>query len=116
MAVKHVKKRIHKKIKKQKMEVKTEQPTLLWSNKVPDLDEEMRTPTPREQHLTDLAKKNNKEPQQYNITNKNPHAMHVVYNARGEAISIDPGQTKSMLLYPMGAHELMRFKDLEISE
>jgi len=109
MAVKHVKKRIHE---KQEMEVEIEQPALL----VPDLDEEMRTPTPRERHLTDLAKKNNKEPQQYNITNKNPHAMHVVYNARGEAVSIDPGQTKSMLLHPMGAHELMRFKDLEISE
>ena len=59
---------------------------------LPPLDEEMRTPTPREAKLAELAKKNAEiAPQRYDITSKNKAALRVVYDHNGHSVTIAPG-------------------------
>src|SRR5262252_11142610 len=78
------------------------------------LDEEMRTPTPREKHIAELTKQNSGiAPQRYDIKNKNAHAMRVIYNHEDRAISIPPGETKfKVLLRPNTAAQLNQTGDL----
>jgi len=88
-----------------------------WSN-VPDddVDAEMKTPTPKELELADLAEKNKSTtPQRYNITSKNPKALRVVYDVNGQSVTIPPGKTKQgVLLHPNTAEKLGR-GDLELT-
>src|ERR1700746_1661582 len=86
---------------------------------LPPLDEEMRTPTPREAKLAELAKKNAEiAPQRYDITSKNKAALRVVYDHNGRSVTIGPGDTKrGVLLHPATVANLRRgSSDLEISD
>ena len=89
------------------------------SNSVPrDMDEEMKTPTPREQNLADLAEKNKSvAPQRYDITSKNAKALRVVHDYQGRTVAIQPGQTKQgVMLHPNVVEHLKRAgSDLELS-
>jgi hypothetical protein len=87
-----------------------------WSN-TPSLDEEMRTPTPREKHLTDLAEKNKDiKPQRYDVKSKNAKALRVVYDFNKQSVAIPPGETiPGVLLHPSAVEYLSRpDSDLEL--
>ena len=84
---------------------------------LPRLDEELRTPTPRETKLAQLAKENAEiQPQRYDITSKNKAALRVVYDHNCRSVTIAPGDTKrGVLLHPATVANL-RGSDLEISD
>jgi hypothetical protein len=83
-----------------------------------EIDQEMRTPTPREVELAELAKANvGIKPVRYDITNKNARATRVVHDFSGIAVSIPSGETKQgVLLHPGMAQQLRGPKsDLELT-
>lgn len=87
-----------------------------WSD-VPGLDGEARVPTPREQHLADLAEKNKDvEPQSVDVTNKNAKTPRVIHDFDGKAVTIPPGEKKlGVLLHPNAVEYLRRAgSDLEL--
>jgi hypothetical protein len=97
-----------------------------WSNEPPppsrtvpqDIDQEMRTPTPREVELAKLKQANaGIKPVRYDITNKNARAMRVVHDFSGIAVSIPSGETKQgILLHPDMVRQLSGPKsDLELT-
>jgi outer membrane murein-binding lipoprotein Lpp len=90
-----------------------------WSNdlqKPDDLDKEVKTLTPDEVRLNDLAKDmKDVKPEKYNIKSKNAKAMRVVHDSNGEKVAILPGETKAgVMLYPHIAEYLGK-GDLEIT-
>ena len=80
-------------------------------------DAEMNRPTPDELRRKALAEEGKKiPPRLYDITSKNTKAMRVVYDHLGNAISIQPGETKvGVLLHPALAAQIGR-GDLAIKE
>jgi hypothetical protein len=86
-----------------------------WSNQPASFDEEMRTPTPREQKLTELADKAKEVvPARYNITSKNPKAVRVVHDHEGNVVTIPPGETKQGVLLRPDIAEYLGRGDLSL--
>lgn len=94
-----------------------------WSNEVQknvqhgleDIEEEVKTPTPRE---LDLAKKaetaKTVTPLRYDITSKNTNALRVVHDHSGRSIVIPPGETKHGVLLRPDTAEILGKGDLTL--
>ncbi len=81
-----------------------------------DLDAEMKTPTPREQQLADLAEKNkNVVPLLCDITSKNEHALRVVHDFDGKSVAIQPGATRQRILLHPSTVEYLKKGDLTVT-
>jgi hypothetical protein len=80
------------------------------------LDEEMKTPTPRERDLAAKAEDAKAvQPRRYDIKSKNAKALRVVYDHGGASVAIQPGESKlGVMLAPHIAEYLGR-GDLEIT-
>jgi len=77
---------------------------------LPRLEDEVRTLTPRERQLTDLAEKHRSVgPQRYDLTSNHPTARRVIYDHNQQPITLVPGETKrGVLLHPKAAETLRR--------
>ena len=87
-----------------------------WSDE-PSIDGEARAPTPREQHLADLADKNKDiEPLSFDVTNKNARTPRVIHDFGGNPVTLPPGEKKlGVMLHPNAAEYLRRAgSDLEL--